>query len=204
MVVHHPDGLHEGVANSGADETKAASAKVTAHGLGLGSPGRHLGYGAPAIGAWTGARERPQVGVETTEFLLHGQSRARIFDRRSDLEAVSNDTGIREQSRHRGFVVGGDGRDGEIVERGAVGRPLLENRLPTQAGLSPFENEEFEEQSIVVDGNAPFRIMIRDRQFSLSPAAPLVRVLLHHILPSCGSAAWLLGGQAARLKVAPL
>jgi hypothetical protein len=36
VIVDHPSGLHEGVANGGADKTEATLFEVLAHGVGLG------------------------------------------------------------------------------------------------------------------------------------------------------------------------
>src|SRR5512136_430965 len=50
MIVHHPDRLHEGVTDGGADKAESTLEEGPAHRLGLGRPRRYLGQRAPAIG----------------------------------------------------------------------------------------------------------------------------------------------------------
>ena len=49
VIVYHAGGLHEGIANGGADEREAALDQTLAHGVGLGRASRHVFHATPAI-----------------------------------------------------------------------------------------------------------------------------------------------------------
>ena len=89
--------------------------------------------------------ETPDVLVERAELFLDCQERLGVLDRRLDLQSVANDARIREQTLLLPLAVLGDDGRVEAVEGFAIVLPLLEDRLPTQAGLCPFENQEFKE-----------------------------------------------------------
>jgi hypothetical protein len=69
----------------------------------------------------------------------------------------------------------------ETSERVAVGLPLSEDRLPTQAGLSTLKGEELEKDTVVVDWYTPFGVVIGDTERRLCPSAPCVPV---HAFPA--------------------
>ena len=94
-----------------------------------------------------------------------------FFDRGCDLEAVANDARIAQQALLFTAIVAGDALRVEAVEGGAIVLPLLQNRVPTQAGLGAFENQEFKEHAIVVLGQAPFFIVITNGQRVAGPGA---------------------------------
>ena len=60
-----------------------------------------------------------------------------------------------------------------------VAIPLLEDRLPAQPGLGPFQDQELEEAAVVVERHAPLRIVVRDGEFRPGPFAPS----LHPLVP---------------------
>src|SRR5204862_4229622 len=57
----------------------------------------------------------------------------------------------------------------KIIQRLPIILAFPQNRLPTQTSLRAFENQKFKQPAIVVDGRAPFTIMIRNRQLGLRP-----------------------------------
>jgi hypothetical protein len=57
----------------------------------------------------------------------------------------------------------------EFVERFTVVVALLEDRIPAEASLRAFENQEFKEHTVVVNGLAPFFIVIMNGQFVVRP-----------------------------------
>ena len=57
-------------------------------------------------------------------------------------------------------AIPGNARWVEPVEGGPVVLALVEDRLPAQAGLSSFEDQELEQQPIVVDRHAPLVVVI--------------------------------------------
>ena len=108
------------------------------------------------------ADERPNVAIEGAALALDAEERARIRDGAFDLQSIADDRGIRHQSRDPAAVVFRNARRIEIGEGLAVRGALGEDRRPGEPGLRSFENQEFEEASIVVHGNAPFIVVIRD------------------------------------------
>ncbi len=66
----------------------------------------------------------------------------------------------------------------EVIESGAISVTLLQNGGPTQARLGAFENQEFEKCAVVMQRNAPFRIVVGHHQgISSSPFAAHDRLL---------------------------
>ena len=105
------------------------------------------------------------------ELFLDGQERLGILDRRLDLQPVANDAGIREQALLLSLAVLGDDGRVEVVEGFPVVLSLLENRLPTQARLRPFEDQELEERAVVMDRHAPLLVVVFDVLLGLRPRA---------------------------------
>ena len=97
MVIDHPHGLHEGVANGWPDEFKSALEQIFAHRLRLGRLGGDSAAGGSMVLEWLAVDKAPDVGVKTSEFLFHGEERLGILNGRGDLQSVAHDTGIREQ-----------------------------------------------------------------------------------------------------------
>src|SRR5512136_1813738 len=79
VVVDHPDCLHEGVTDSGADEPEAAADEILAHRLSLERTGRNLLRRAPVVGPRPTAHEGPEVRVETAEVALNRKSRPGVL-----------------------------------------------------------------------------------------------------------------------------
>src|SRR5439155_27092631 len=73
VIVHHTDGLHEGVADGRADEAEAALGQVLAHRVGLLRRRGDLLHRRKAIHDRLAADEGPDIGVESAELLLHGE-----------------------------------------------------------------------------------------------------------------------------------
>ena len=70
VVVHHPGGLHEGVADSGAHEFKATLFQGFAHGIRFGCADGNLFDGFPVIDFGFTPGELPDESIETARFLL--------------------------------------------------------------------------------------------------------------------------------------
>ncbi len=71
MIIDHADGLHEGVADGGANESEALPLQVTGHGLRFRRLGRHIFEGdhaGPSQRFVVG--ELPDVPIEAAVFLL--------------------------------------------------------------------------------------------------------------------------------------
>src|SRR5579862_3953728 len=98
MVIDHPDCLHESVANGRADKIEATFAEVLAHGIRLLSASGDLLQRFPFVYERVSADKLPDVGVKRPKLILDGQECFRIFHGGANLQPVSNDARIREQS----------------------------------------------------------------------------------------------------------
>jgi hypothetical protein len=84
------------------------------------------------------------------------------LDRRANLQAIADDSIVCEQGCGFGLVVFGHLAGIEAVERGAIGGAFLQDGDPTQAGLSAFQDEQFEQAAIIVQRHAPFFVVVND------------------------------------------
>ena len=84
MIVHHSHRLHEGVANSGADELESAFKEVFAHGIGFRCARWDFFVGTPAIPDGLTANKTPDVLIESAELLLDCKERLCVLDRSID------------------------------------------------------------------------------------------------------------------------
>src|SRR4051794_25269272 len=80
VVVDDADRLHERVADGRPDEAEAALQEVLAHRLCV--------------------LEAPDIGVETAEFLLHGEKRFCVAHGALDLQSVANDALVTHQGEN--------------------------------------------------------------------------------------------------------
>src|SRR5262245_47483604 len=93
--------------------------------------------------------ESPDIGIERAELLLHCQEASGVPDGRSDFETIPDDAGVRQKPLHFPRSIAGDHLGLKPAERLAIALPFVEDGLPVQPCLRPFENEEFEERPIV-------------------------------------------------------
>ena len=68
MVIHHADGLHEGVTNGGADKAKTARFQILAHRVRFRGACRNFARGRPIIFLGAAAHKLPDVFIERSEF----------------------------------------------------------------------------------------------------------------------------------------
>ena len=94
MVVDHADRLHVCVDHGRSDEAESTALEIAAEYVGLGGGRGNLAQRAPAILLWPAIHELPAVGVEASEFFLHGEKRPRVLHRGGDLHPVPDDPGI--------------------------------------------------------------------------------------------------------------
>src|SRR5689334_17696846 len=92
VVVHHPAGLHEGVADRGSDEGETALFQVLAHGFGFRRRDRQFPVmvGAAAVDDGFSSDKTPNITVEGAEFLADFEKGAGVVDGRQDLGAVAD------------------------------------------------------------------------------------------------------------------
>src|ERR1700687_2052546 len=73
VVVYHPHGLHEGVADGRSHKVEAALLKIFADRIGVGGSCGDLLEGLKRGLSWLAVDEPPQVAVEAAKFSLHFQ-----------------------------------------------------------------------------------------------------------------------------------
>src|SRR5438094_2064815 len=125
----------------------------------------------PRVLSRIAAHEPPDVFVEAAASLLDTQECFGVLNRRGDFEPVANNARVGEESLYFSRVVTSDLLRVEIVEDPAVMLPFLQDRVPTQAGLGAFENEELEQGPVVVHWHAPFLVVVTDGEFVSGPGA---------------------------------
>ncbi len=140
VVVDQADGLHEGVADSRADEGEAAFFEVFAESVGFGRAGGDGVACVAQIYFGLAVDELPEVAVEAAEIFLDLEQGVGVFDGGGDLESVADDARIAQELGELAGVVAGYDFGIEGVEGCAIVFALVEDGFPTEAGLSTFEN----------------------------------------------------------------
>lgn len=115
--------------------------------------------------------ESPDVGVEGAEFFLDLEEGLGVADGGFDFQAVANEAGVFEQRAYFAAIEAGNFFWIEVGENAAVVVAFFEHGVPTQASLDSFESEKFEEGAVVVDGDAPFFVVVGDAERVAGPAA---------------------------------
>jgi hypothetical protein len=180
VVVHHPDRLHERVADGGTDEAEAAFFQVLAHRVRFGRGGGNLLHRAAAVLPGLAIDELPGVAVEAAELALDRKERPGIGDRGLELEAVAHDARVAHECPQFARAETGDLRGVESCKRAAVVLPLPQYRVPGEARLRAFQDEELEQPAVIVHRGAPFPVVISDLQLiALTPRAAALHALRH-------------------------
>jgi len=171
VVVDEAGSLHESVADGGTDETKAALQKLfaeLAREIGFGGDLLHAGY---VILNGRTTDKIPDELVEGAEFPLHPQEGLGVRDGGLDFKAIADDARVaKEGAEFFGFVAGDFGGI-EAAEELAIAFTFLKDGVPAEAGLRAFEDQEFEPTAVVVDGNAPFFVVVLDAEGIGGPGA---------------------------------
>jgi len=158
VVIDHSNRLHERITDSRADKLESAFSEVLAQRLGK---RRLSGHGGPALPIDRLAfNKTPEVFIEAAKLFLNGDKGLRIFDRRRDLQTVTNDSGIEQELLSLVLAVAGDLLRIELVKRSAIALALIQNRFPAKTGLSAFKDQKLEKFPVVVQGHAPFMVVI--------------------------------------------
>ncbi len=160
MVVDHAGRLHQRVTDGRADEFESALNQIPAHRVGFACARRHLRHFPPTILLWLAADKTPEVSVEAAKLFPDREKRFRILDRRRNFQPVAHDAGVAEQTFHIARAVARDLFRAKTVERLAIVLPFFENRRPAQPGLRALKDQKLKQLSIVMNGHAPFLIVI--------------------------------------------
>ena len=120
----------------------------------------------------------PYVAIEGAELLLHAQEGFGVLDGRCDLQLVAHDARIgKERIRLSRPIVSGNALGIKVMEGSTVIVALVEDCAPTQSGLRAFQNKEFKECSIVMDGNTPLLVVVADVVLAFRPRATDWRII---------------------------
>src|SRR6516225_45092 len=98
MVVHHADGLQKGIDDGRADEAEAALAEVLGDAVAEERACRQPAARTGTVDHRLAVHVGPQVAIERPELALDRKERPRIGHGRLDLQAITHDTRIAQQS----------------------------------------------------------------------------------------------------------
>lgn len=171
MVVDNAGCLHEGVARGRSDERTTEFPQRATQRVRYFRAGRRVRVRSARSVDRRAADKRPHECREGAVLSLNSLYRASVGDSGCDLRPVADDAGIEQEFGCIVFREGGDPVDIEVVKQRLVALALVKNRRPGQAGLSALEHEHFEEMTIVVRGDAPFRVVIVGEGRRAHPAA---------------------------------
>ena len=184
MIIHHPDSLHERIANRRSNKLEPARLKVLAHRIRLGRMRRNPLPQVPRVHPRLAPDELPDIAIERSKFLLHSEKCARIGNGRLDLQSVANNPLIAKQRLDLAPVVARNFCGIKAGKSGTIVLALPQNRVPAQPGLRSLQNQKLKQDAIPVLGHAPFAIVIPNRQRVCSPPAPdhaLAALLCHPV-----------------------
>ena len=119
MVIDHPYGLHEGVADCRPHKLESPNLKVLAHGVRFDRVRRQFAR-SPRIPYRTAVHKSPDVGIETAKLLPYGEECARISNRGRYLEPIADDSRVRKQFLNFSRVIVRDDHWIKMIERLAI------------------------------------------------------------------------------------
>lgn len=177
--IDQPDRLHERITNRRPDKLEPPFAQIPAQSVRRRRPrlDRADPYRLPPR---LPSDKPPKVRVKTAKFPLRRQERLGVDDRRSHLEPIADNPRIRHQPCDHRRRVPRHLRRVKSIERPPIALPLLEDRLPTEPRLRPFEDQELEQHLILMLRHAPFLIVVNDVQLRGCPAATTRKISGRH------------------------
>jgi len=102
---------------------------------------------------------------------LHIEKCLGVPYRRSHLQPVADNPLIAQQSLCFSLVVARDCFRVEPVKGRAIIFALPQNRVPTKPGLRALQNQELEQNAVVMLRDAPFAVVIENREIVACPGA---------------------------------
>ena len=144
MVIHHAGCLHMRITDGRSYECEASEAQIFAHRIRLRGCRRIIFQLFEGMHNRSAIHKLPDVGIEASELLLDFQKPAGVVNRGGDLGLVSDDSRIAEQLLGFSLSISGHLLRIEMIEGEAVVFPFSQDGVPTQSGLSAFQDEEFE------------------------------------------------------------
>src|SRR5258708_4378968 len=94
MVVHHPSGLHECIANGRSHKAEPPPLQILAQRIRLLRLRRQPGMGLPSIPYWLAPDKPPHIGIERPKLLLHRQKRLGVINSRRHLQPIADNSRI--------------------------------------------------------------------------------------------------------------
>src|SRR5690606_28072717 len=102
---------------------------------------RNILWRAPAIHARGSADEGPDVSVKRSELALHIEESLRVLNRRRDLQTITHNASVSQQSGDLPCAIAGDFRSVELVEGATIIFAFVEDGAPAQTRLGAFEDQ---------------------------------------------------------------
>jgi hypothetical protein len=162
MVIDHPRSLHKGVADRCPDKLETALFQILAHCIGFAGGARNVAQAPPRILQRCAIYELPDIGIKAAEIPLHLDKCFGVDDGGFNLQPVADNSGIFKQPSQFPLSILRDHRGLEIVKGRPVVLALSQHGDPAQPGLRALEKEKLEKSSIIMEGRAPFAIMVGD------------------------------------------
>ena len=160
MIVHQPGGLHEGIADRGADKTETAFFEIRAHGIRFLGSGWYLLQRSPLVDSGFSPNKLPDIFIETAVLLLNCQEGFSVGNGGRNFETVADNARIIHQTFEFAFIESGDLNRVELGEGFAEVFPFVEDSRPGEARLKAIENDELEKLLVVMERSAPLAIVI--------------------------------------------
>src|SRR2546428_415349 len=104
--------------------------------------------------------EAPDIGRKAAEGCLHVEKPLGIDDGRKDFLPVADNAGLLQQRGNGCLSVLGHPCRIKVSKGTAVVVPLAQHSIPAQPGLCRLQDEKLEEPPIIVDGDAPFLVVV--------------------------------------------
>lgn len=115
----------------------------------------------------------PEVAVKTPPLPLDGPEYPGVVYGRADFQLIADNAGILLQLIQFFRAVSADLLQLKAIESLSEGLLLVEDTLSGELRLEAFQNQHFKQLMVIVDGNAPFFIVVSDVKWILgvSPTA---------------------------------
>lgn len=154
--VYHPDRLQVRVHGDRAHEPHAPPLQIR------GEPVRQRAARNARLADDLPAGPPPQVVGEAAELPLYLEEDPCVADRGLDLGPVAYDSRVGHHAFHVLLGERGHRARVEARERGAEGRPLVQDALPGQPGLEALQQEHLEEPPVVAHWHSPLGVVVLD------------------------------------------
>lgn len=173
MLIEDAHCLHEGMADRATDEAETAPSHVAAHRLALARGGGHVALIERAALDRAAAGESPDIAGEVARPTAEHEIGARIGDESIDLQAITHDPRVGEQTPAAAGIVARHALGIEPVEGAPVMLAPAQDREPGEAGLCALKTEHLEERTVRAQRHAPLTVVVLDVQrVGGAPGAP--------------------------------